>query len=311
MEERIREKAVRAVSDIFRSAGFEVHHASPPVDLSAMSGNDYHLIVCSNDQDEIYRFSDTEFTVRDDGERACRKLVITFDSSIEAPDCDIWYAEDFIRYAGESVLSRVLGRELILRTAGSPWSGRESGATDRSDSISIPHLPVRIQREEAEERAKVPGVASLKFVPYWLYSFSSRGTASFKEMEVSFDSDGEGAMNAINGSVIAVDPDLISRRGIPGGSEILKAQIDKKTADERLSGLIIQKMTQKIKSRQVKGDAIYYEEKKVAPDRSNISLEIRELYIPVWQVKGKKIVEINAHTGEKLSEPMDDGVEVL
>ena len=70
-------------------------------------------------------------------------------------------------------------------------------------------------------------------------------------------------------------------------------------------------MTRKIRVKQVKGDAIFYEEKNVSPERSHIALELRELYIPVWQIKGKKIVEINAYSGERLREPMDDGVEVF
>ena len=118
-------------------------------------------------------------------------------------------------------------------------------------------------------------------------------------------------MNAINGSLTDIDPDTVTRRSIPQGSEILRAQIDKDTADEKITCILIKNMTCKVKARQVKGDAIYYEEKNVAPDRSNIALELRELFIPVWQIKGKKIVEINAYTGERLREPMDDGVEVF
>lgn len=313
MEERIREKAARAVSDILKSAGYEVHHASPPIDLSAVSDSAYLVIICSNDQEEVSRFSETEFTVKgDEGDRRCTKMVITFDSEIEAYDCLVWYTDDLARYAGESVLSRVLGRELRLPISNSDTRVHESGSGERAENeIRIPHLPVRVQREEAEEKAGVPGVATLKFVPYWLFRYTSRGSAAFKDQEVSFDSSGAGALNAINGALTEVDPEVITRRSIPPGSEVMKAQIDKETADERIVGLIIQTMTQKIKARQVKGDAIYYEEKKVAPDRSNIALEIRDLYIPVWQVKGKKIIEINAHTGERLREPMDDGVEVL
>lgn len=312
MEERIREKAIKAVSEIFKSAGFEVHLASPPVDLSAASGNEYNLIICSNDQDEVSRFAETEFTIKtDDGDQSCKKVVVTFDPAIDAYNCQIWYTEDFIRYAGESVLSRVLGRQLLLQSKNSPSRGIAIGGEKPASELSVPHLPVKIQREEAEERAKIPGVASLKFVPYWLYSYTIRGGASFKEQEVSFDRTGEGAMNAINGTLIEVDSEQISGRGIPQGSEILKAQIDKKTVDEKVIGMIIQKMTQRIRSKQIVGDAIYYEEKKVAPDRSNITLEVREIFIPVWQIRGKKIVEINAHTGERLKEPMDDGVEVL
>jgi len=314
MEQRIREKAVRAISDILKSAGYDVHHASPPIDLSAVSGSTYLVVVSSNDQEEVTRFSETEYTVKgDQGEKICEKLLVTFDPGIEAPDCIIWYAEEFARYAGESTLSKVIGRQLLLPLSDSdePVHGRENSDDSTGSGIKIPHLPVRVHREEAEDKAGIPGVATLKFLPYWLYRYTSRGSGKFKEQEVSFDGSGVGALNAINGSEIEVDPDTVTRRSIPPGSEVIRHQIDKETADEKITGNLIRTMTRKVKARQVKGDAIYYEEKNVAPDRSNIALELRELFIPIWQIKGKKIVEINAYTGERLREPMDDGVEVF
>ncbi|WP_319539702.1 hypothetical protein [uncultured Methanospirillum sp.] len=314
MEQRIREKAVRAISDILKSAGYDVHHASPPIDLSAVSGSTYLVVVCSDDQEEVSRFSETEYTVKgDQGEKVCEKLLVTFDPGIEVQDCIVWYAEEFARYAGEATLSRVIGRELLLPLgeSGASVRSREYPDDPAGSGIKIPHLPVRVHREEAEDKAGVPGVATLKFLPYWLYRFTSRGSGSFKEQEVSFDGSGVGALNAINGSLIDVDPDTVTRRSIPQGSEVVRAQIDKEAADEKITGDLIRSMTRKVKARQIKGDAIYYEEKNVAPERSNIALELRELFIPVWQIKGKKIVEINAYTGERLREPMDDGVEVF
>lgn len=314
MEQRIREKAVKAVMEILKSAGCDVHHAAPPIDLSATAGNSFLVVVCSDDPEEVARFSETEYSLKgESGELRCEKLLITFDSGMEASDCTIWYADDFARYAGESVLSRVLGRQLILPFGGSTSRGMESGHSDQAPGggLKIPHLPVRIHREEAEEKAGVPGVATLKFLPYWLYRYTSRGSGVFKDQEVSFDGTGAGALNAINGSCTEIDPDTVTRRVIPQGSDVIRAQIDKEAADEKITSLLIQEMTRKIRVKQVKGDAIFYEEKIVSPDRSNIALELRELYIPVWQIKGKKIVEINAYTGQRLREPMDDGVEVF
>ncbi|WP_146201179.1 hypothetical protein [Methanospirillum lacunae] len=314
MEQRIREKAVKAISDILKSAGYDVHHASPPIDLSAVSGSTFLVVVCSDDQEEVTRFSETEYTVKGEkGEKICEKLLVTFDPSIEAPDCIVWYAEEFARYAGEAILSRVIGRQLLLQLgdSGAPVRSHEYSDDQAGNSIKIPHLPVRVHREEAEDKAGVPGVATLKFLPYWLYRYTSRGSGKFKDQDVSFDGSGVGALNAINGSLIEVDPDTVTRRSIPQGSEVIRHQIDKETADEKITGNLITSMTRKVRARQVKGDAIYYEEKNVAPERSNIALELRELFIPIWQIKGKKIVEINAHTGERLREPMDDGVEVF
>ncbi len=314
MEQRIREKAVRAVSDILKSAGYDVHHAAAPIDLSAISGSTYLVVVCSDDPDEVTRFSETEYTVKgDQGEKICEKLLVTFDPGIEGPDCVVWYAEEFARYAGESILSKVIGRQLLLPLGDSdaPVHGREFAEDTSGSGIKIPHLPVRVHREEAEDKAGVPGVATLKFLPYWLYRYTSRGSGSFKDQDVSFDGSGVGALNAINGSMTDIDPDTVTRRSIPQGAEVIRPQIDKEAADEKITGLLIQAMTRKVKARQVKGDAIYYEEKNVAPERSNIALELRELFIPIWQIKGKKIIEINAFTGERLREPMDDGVEVF
>jgi len=49
----------------------------------------------------------------------------------------------------------------------------------------------------------------------------------------------------------------------------------------------------------------------IKPERQNIQLEVTSVYVPVWQVRGKKIIEVNATTGEILAVPMDEGVEIL
>ena len=61
----------------------------------------------------------------------------------------------------------------------------------------------------------------------------------------------------------------------------------------------------------MKGDAIFYEEKVIRPEKKNIQLDIAQVFVPVWQIKGKKIVEVNATTGDILAVPMDEGVEIL
>ncbi|HWQ65315.1 MAG TPA: hypothetical protein VN372_00415 [Methanospirillum sp.] len=314
MEQRIREKVVREVMDILKAAGYDVHPGTPPVDLSAIHDGTYLVAVCSDDQEEASRFAETEYTVHTGkGEERCIKLLVTFDPILEAPDCVIWYPEEFARFAGEAVLSRVLGRELRLIINGATSSRFDRGSEtlcNEGDS-RVAYLPVKIHREDAEKKAGIPGVATLKFIPYWLFKYTSRGSGSFKDQQVSFERTGIGALNAINSLVIDIDPGTITRREIPVGAEVIRAQLNEKEADEKIAALLIKAMTKKVKARQVKGDAIYYEEKNVSPDRSNLSLTLSELFLPVWQIKGKKIVEINAYTGEKLLEPMDDGVEVF
>ncbi len=87
--------------------------------------------------------------------------------------------------------------------------------------------------------------------------------------------------------------------------------IRKDEATERIVNELIDRLTQKVRIKQEKGDAIFYEEKILKPEKKNISVETRQVYIPIWQIRGKKIVEVNAFTGELLSEPMDEGVEVF
>ena len=314
MEQRTREKASRAVSDILKAAGFDVHNAPAPLDLSAIRKNTYLLVKCSDDPDEAGSYSDTEYTIRvGQEEKICEKLLITFNPSINADNCIVWYPEEFAQYAGEAVLARVLGKTLILPLNGSedaePYHARSRQRS--GDGVRIPHLPVRIHRDEAEEKAGAPGVATLRFLPHWMFRFTCKGSADYKDQVVQFDKTGSGAINAINGALTGIDGDTITRREIPEGSEIAKPSINRTEAEKRITGYLITSMTKRVQIRQVKGDAIFYEEKNLAPEPDNFSLELRELYIPVWQIKGKKIIEINAHTGERLIEPLDDGVEIF
>ena len=314
MEQRTREKASKAVSDILKAAGFDVHHASPPLDMSAIRNTTYLLVLCTDDPEEAARYSETEYTIRvGQGEEICEKLLVTFNPSVNSDNCIVWYPEEFARYAGEAVLARVMGKTLLLPLNGgedeSPYKKREIHEPD--GGVRIPHLPIRIHRDEAEEKAGIPGIVTLRFIPYWLFRYTCRGDAAYKDQNINFDSTGSGAVNAINSMFTDIDTDSITRREIPEGSEISKPSLSREEAEKSVLNHLIRSMTRRVRMRQVKGDAIFYEEKNLSPERDNFSLELRELYIPVWQIKGKKIVEINANTGQKLLEPLDDGVEVF
>ncbi len=74
---------------------------------------------------------------------------------------------------------------------------------------------------------------------------------------------------------------------------------------------IISSLAKRVRIKTESGDAIFSEEKTFKPSREQIERTIWLLYVPVWQVRGRHIVEVNATTGEILSEPMDEGVELL
>lgn len=314
MEQRTREKASKAVSDILKAAGFDVHHAQPPLDMSAIRNTTYLLVMCTDDPDNAAKYSETEYTIRvGQGEEICEKLLVTFNPSIKSDNCIVWYPEEFALYAGEATLAKVVGKTLVLPLDGSedasPYKPRMLHETD--GGVRIPHLPIRIHRDEAEEKAGIPGVATLRFIPYWMFRYSCRGDAAYKDQNINFDCSGSGAVNAINSTFTDIDADSITRREIPDGSDVARPSLSHDDAENTVINHLIRSMTKRVQMRQVKGDAIFYEEKNLSPDPENFSLELRELYIPVWQIKGKKIVEINANTGKKLVEPLDDGVEVL
>jgi len=120
-----------------------------------------------------------------------------------------------------------------------------------------------------------------------------------------------GVINAINGIKLDLDGTKVEDSEIPANAEVSDAHITKEEASERMVTELIERLTQKVRIKQEKGDAIFYEEKTLKPDRKNITVDTKQVYIPVWQIRGKKIVEVNAFTGELLSEPMDEGVEVF
>jgi hypothetical protein len=316
MEGKLRENAVNAVKSILEAAGFEVSDVEAPVDFSAMRENEVLLVLCSNNKAEIEDFDKTRFSLNVGNEEIlCKKLLFTLEESIRTENCIVWGVKEYVRYAGEADLARMLERTLSLSFAAAreaPGSLVEPEIPAVAGSgITIPHLPIKVNKQAAEQIAGVQGNATLRFMPHWFYHFSSSGDQVYKEHRVSFESEGSGVINAINGLKVDMDGSAAEEKEIPPGSDVGKPRISKEDATERMYAELIEQLTQKVRIKQVKGDAIFYEEKVIKPDRKNIMLDITQVYVPVWQVKGKKIIEVNAFTGEILSEPMDEGVEIL
>jgi hypothetical protein len=140
----------------------------------------------------------------------------------------------------------------------------------------------------------------------------SAGEREVKGRLVSFEAEGTGATNAINGLKMKLDPDTVERRAIPSDSEIMSARLVQEDVREQVVREVIDRLTQRVRFRYEKGDAIFYEEKTLKPDRNNIQVDLEMIYVPVWQVRsGSRIVEVNGFTGEILAIPMDEGVELL
>ncbi|OPY43261.1 MAG: hypothetical protein A4E42_01355 [Methanoregulaceae archaeon PtaU1.Bin222] len=312
----MREKAKNAMRLILEAARFEVEEVDDPLDLSAVHDSTCILVLCSNDRNMIAQFDKTNYSLMiDDHEMTCKKLLFTLEKGITTENCIQWGVEEFVRYTGEAVLADVVGRELALDLTASRAKVAAGAAAeavkDEPSGITLLHFPIKISEQAAIRTGGVQGQAKLRFMPYFLFHFTSTGEQVYKDRRIPFDADGWGAINAINGIKIDLDGKQAEEKEIPGGAEVCDPHIRKEEATERIVSELIDRLTQKVRIKQEKGDAIFYEEKVLKPDRKNITVETRQVYIPVWQIRGKKIVEVNAFTGELLSEPMDEGVEVF
>jgi hypothetical protein len=319
MEDTMREKARNAMRLILEAARFEVDEVDAPLDLSAVRGDICLLVLCSNEKNVISQFDKTNYSLMvNDHEMTCKKLLFTLEKDVTAENCVQWGVDEFVRYSGEAVLADIIGRELALDLSGTrvkkaavAAAGPAAAAPVAPSGITLPHFPVKLTEQAAIRAAGIQGTAKLRFMPYFLFHYRSTGEQVYKDRRIPFDADGWGAINAINGIKIELDGKQVVEEEIPGGAEVADPHIAKEEAAERITNELIERLTQKVRIKQEKGDAIFYEEKILKPDKKNITVESKQVYIPVWQIRGKKIVEVNAFTGELLSEPMDEGVEVF
>lgn len=312
----MREKAKNAMRLILEAARFEVEEVDEPLDLSAVRDGVCILVLCSNDRALIGQFDKTNYSLMiADHEMTCKKLLFTLDKEVTTDNCIQWGVDEFVRYTGEAVLADIVSRELALDLT--PTKAKKAAvavaeaAEEEASGISLPHFPIKLTEQAAIRTGGVQGTARLRFIPYFLFHYTSSGEQVYKDRRIPFDADGWGAINAINGIKIDLDGKLVEDKEIPGGAEVCDPHIRKDEATERITNELIDRLTQKVRIKQEKGDAIFYEEKILKPDRKNITIDAKQVYIPVWQIRGKKIVEVNAFTGELLSEPMDEGVEVF
>ena len=312
----MREKAKNAMRLILEAARFEVEEVDDPLDLSAVRDGTCLLVLCSNDNDVISQFDKTNYSLMiDDQEMNCKKLLFTLEKGVATENCIQWGIDEFVRYTGEAVLADIVGRELALDlTPAKAKKAAVAAAAQKEEEpsgITLLHFPIKLSEQAAIRAAGIQGAAKLRFIPHFLYHYQSSGEQVYKDRRIPFDADGWGAINAINGIKIDLDGKLVEEKEIPGSAEVCDPHIRKDEATERIVNELIERLTQKVRIKQEKGDAIFYEEKILKPDRKNITVDTKQVYIPVWQIRGKKIVEVNAFTGELLSEPMDEGVEVF
>jgi hypothetical protein len=197
----------------------------------------------------------------------------------------------------------------------------EDNETSRAESyemLNIQSVEPKISKDQAIIIAKPylssPKGAVLKFVPFWKYSYSVEAEKRFRSRVMSITGEGKGFLNALNKSREKMD---IEGLGIPTRIpavqyEVKRPNVDKKQAEKVLLDLIIQENTREMRFNNLEGQAIIYEQKSISPKADEIELELELVYVPVWEVKGKRnSLEINAYNASVLEEPVDEDAEFL
>jgi len=184
--------------------------------------------------------------------------------------------------------------------------------------LNIQSVEPKISKDQAIIIAKPylsnPKDAILKFVPFWKYSYIVEAEKKFRSKVMSISGEGEGFLNALNKSKENMD---IEGLGIPTRIpaveyEVKRPNVDKKLAEKVLLDLIIKENTREMRFNNLEGQAIIYEQKSISPKASEIELDMELVYIPVWEVKGRRnSLEINAYNASVLEDPIDEDAEFI
>jgi hypothetical protein len=305
-------RAQEIVQWILNAAGYDVDEGDGRHDLSAFNERECVVILCSDERDRIDEFAWLKYRISTDGgPQECKKLLVTGAAGVDTGTCTVWNEEELARQAAKATHSYVLGERPILTFEAPAGRRMVRAVEEEEETIDIPHLPVTITQEKAVRIAGVKGTAECRFIPYWVYELESTGEKIYKTHIISFEKKMSGTLSAINGLPGDFTAEIIDNTPVPASSQVLTPKFSKKEAAEQLVEGLIDDLTKTVRVSQREGDTICYEDREFSPERSNISVELSLVYVPVWQIRGNRIVEVNAYTGDILEVPMDDGVEVL
>lgn len=310
MDSEMRTRVKDAIRRIFSFAAYDVDDLESPLDLSAMKGDDCVVIMVTDEPREEGELDARTFKLRV-GERdiTCKKLLFTMNENLKPRTCTRWGPTDLAARAGEAVLAEVLNRQLQLTLeVASPIA--DAGSQELVGP-EILHLPLKIDAKRAVHIAGIEGTPHCRYIPHWQYHSVCKGEHTYKGQRVVFSGEKKGVLNAINGQFGESPEGTFEKSGILADGERVSPKITKEDALQRIMNVVVEEQTKKVRIRQEKGDAIFYEEKLFKPEGDEVRVDLSLVYVPVWEVKGKKIVEVNAYSGEVLTEPMDEGCEIL
>lgn len=190
--------------------------------------------------------------------------------------------------------------------------------TESYEMLNIRSVEPRISKNQAIVIAKPyiynPKDAVLKFVPFWKYKYNVEAEKRFRSKVLSIAGKGKGFLNALNKSKEEMEIEgLGTPTRVPAVQyELKRPNVDKKQAEEILLDFIKEENTREIRFNNTEGQAVIYEHRSIGPRADEIQLDMELVYIPVWEVKGKRnSLEINAYNAKVLEEPVDEDAEFL
>ena len=313
MAEPNREQVLSEIALILQTAGYDCEKEEGVFNLSAVKGNQCLIVLCSEDVALMQKFDMTPYTIMLGGSKIrCDKLIFTDNTYFQPKESTLWNKSTLLQKISAAAEARIYGLPYTFEAAAS----MAYSTTVTPDLPPLGYdlmLPVRITDKDAARISRQVGPTTLRMIPYWRYHYISDGSATYKGKTVNFADDGYGWVNAVNGLDGEFSEEAVPAPGeMPVNAKVIDTVIAKDEVKSRVMASVIRKLTKRIRIKSTSGDAIFAEEKEFRPKDDNISVKIEKVYIPVWEVRGKKdIVEVNAFTGEELTVPSDEGCEVF
>jgi hypothetical protein len=319
-----KQAVIDIVKNIFIYRGYIIG-SSEICDLLAEKGSDHLFIKFERDpnSNNIRYFSNTV-------KRYGKGIVISesFDEKIQMFALDngltLWDRGELETQIGRAVLGGALDNYEKKHEEKEPAAKdavvKESSPKEYEKTIKVMlrSVPINIAKLDAlsiaEAKIGMPKSQALKFIPVWYYGYSFNVQKKFKSRIVDLSGAGEGFIHAITGEIYFNKyRDIQENTLMPTQNyEIQQPLVPKKDAFTKIINYIIREHTKEVRLNEMIGDTIVFENRMFAPDPAEIDLKMDMLYIPVWELKGKReIIDINGYDGHIMAIKLYNDAEIV
>ncbi|MFZ3385105.1 MAG: hypothetical protein WA144_14395 [Candidatus Methanoperedens sp.] len=220
----------------------------------------------------------------------------------------------------ESVFSSIQDQAEVNEHLAKEHFTKENYSQDYEKTIKVMLrcVPVNIGKKDAlsiaQAKVGTPKSQTLKFIPVWNYRYSFNIQKKYKSKLVDLTGEGEGYIHAITGeNFFNKYTDIRENILMPTQNyDIRQPTIQKKEASVKALNSIIREHTKQVRLNEMIGDTIVFENRIFAPDPSEINLNMDILYVPVWEIKGKReVIDINGYDGHIMAIKLYNDAELV